>query len=304
MAGADYPNSTYYPASSNNYSAADRPSSHPIDKIVVHVTQGSWSGALNWFSNPNAGVSAHYTVRSSDGVIGQSVHEKDIAYHAGNWTYNQTSIGIEHEGYVSDPSWFTDEMYRSSAKLSAYLCDKYRIPIERTHILGHNEVPNATHTDPGQYWDWAKYMDYVKQYSASTAYSQVVDNTTSGRFYASSAWKGSSYSSQRYGKNYRYTTPKAVNDTARYKLKIPSTGDYEVYAWWPATPGYSSSAPIGVSTTSGLKWVRVDQRTNGGKWVSLGTFNMAEGDRYNVRFSRWTGAKGYVVADAIKVVKK
>lgn len=304
MASADYPNSTYYPASSNNYSSADRPSSHPIDKIIVHVVQGSWSSAINWFQNPNAGVSAHYTVRSSDGVVGQSVREKDIGYHAGNWTYNQTSVGIEHEGYVSDPSWFTDEMYRSSAKLSAYLCDRYRIPLDRQHILGHNEVPGATHTDPGQYWDWTKYIGYVKQYSASSAYSQVVDNTTSGRFYASSAWKSSSYSSQRYGKNYRYTSPKAVNDTARYKLKIPSTGDYEVYAWWPAVPGYNSSAPIGVSTASGLTWVRVDQTRNGGKWVSLGTFRMAEGDSYKVRFSRWTGAKGYVIADAVKVVRR
>src|SRR3712207_165691 len=95
-------------------------------RVVIHVTQGSWSGAVNWFQNPNAGVSAHYTVRSSDGKIAQSVSDTNIAYHAGQWPYNVHSIGIEHEGFVSDPKWFTPEMYRSSARLLAYLCRWYR----------------------------------------------------------------------------------------------------------------------------------------------------------------------------------
>ena len=166
----------YLPANSNNYTVANRPYSHLIDKIIIHVTQGSWSSALNWFQNPRAGASAHYTVRSSDGYLGQSVAEKDICWHAGNWSYNQTSIGIEHEGFVNDPSWFTEAMYDVSAQLSAYLVNKYGIPLDRAHILGHNEVPDpyslgqyggvTNHTDPGYYWDWYKYMDYVAYYAA------------------------------------------------------------------------------------------------------------------------------------------
>jgi N-acetyl-anhydromuramyl-L-alanine amidase AmpD len=166
--------SGYYPASSNNYTAANRPISNPIDKIIIHVAQGSWSSAINWFQNPIAQASVHYVVRSSDGFIGQSVLEKDIAWHAGNWGYNQTSIGIEHEGYVSDPKWFTEAMYDSSSWLSAHLCNKYGIPVDRYHIIGHNEVPDpyapgqyggvSNHTDPGFYWDWDKYMNYVWYY--------------------------------------------------------------------------------------------------------------------------------------------
>ncbi len=177
MASGEYPGSTWYGASSNNYTQANRPSSNPVDKIIIHVTQGSWSGAINWFLDPNAEVSVHYTVRSSDGFIGQSVQEKDIAWHAGNWSYNQTSIGIEHEGYVSDPNWFTETMYISSAQLTAYLCKKYGISIDRTHIIGHHEVPDPydpgqyggvnNHTDPGDYWDWTKYMDYVEYYAGT-----------------------------------------------------------------------------------------------------------------------------------------
>ncbi len=134
----------YLPANSNNYTAANRPYSHLIDKIIIHVTQGSWSSALNWFQNPRAGASAHYTVRSSDGYRGQSVAEKDICWHAGNWSYNQTSIGIEHEGFVSDPKWFTEAMYDSSAQLSAYLVNKYGIPLDRPTFWGTTRWPTRT----------------------------------------------------------------------------------------------------------------------------------------------------------------
>jgi N-acetyl-anhydromuramyl-L-alanine amidase AmpD len=165
---------TFYPAHSNNYTVANRPISNPIRGIVIHFAQGSWSSALNWFQNPVAQASAHYTIRSSDGFLGQSVSEKDIAWHAGNWSFNQASIGIEHEGYVGNPAWFTEAMYDSSAWMSAYLCYKYDIPADRYHIIGHNEVPDpydlgqyggvGNHTDPGSYWDWAKYMSYVEYY--------------------------------------------------------------------------------------------------------------------------------------------
>ncbi len=153
-----------YPASPNNYTRAYRPYSHRINKIIIHVAQGSWSSAINWFQNPRSRVSAHYVVRSWDGFIGKTVLRKNIAWHAGNWSYNQTSIGIEHEGYVNNPGWFTEAMYDSSARLSAYICKRYGIPVDRAHILGHNEVPGATHTDPGYYWNWYKYIDYVWYY--------------------------------------------------------------------------------------------------------------------------------------------
>lgn len=164
-AAADKPPVTWYPAHSNNFTSANRPSSNPINTIVIHVTQGSWSSALNWFQNPNAGVSAHYTVRSSDGRIGQSLADANIGWHAGNWSVNETSIGIEHEGYVDDPSWFTEELFDASARLAAFLCTEYGIPIDRNHIIGHNEVPGADHTDPGQWWWWSHYMDLVNGYA-------------------------------------------------------------------------------------------------------------------------------------------
>lgn len=154
----DYPSARWVPASSSNYSVRD---SRTINYIVIHVTQGSYSGSISWFQNPQAQTSAHYVIRSSDGQVTQMVQNKDIAWHAGNWDYNTKSIGIEHEGYVSDPAWFTDTMYRSSANLTKWLGQKYNIPLDRSHIIGHNQVPGATHTDPGTHWDWSYYMELV-----------------------------------------------------------------------------------------------------------------------------------------------
>ena len=302
MARPDYGRARWYGAYSGNYTAANRPSSNRINKIIVHVTQGSFSSAINWFKDSRAGVSAHYTVRSSDGFIGQSVEEKNIAWHAGNWTYNQTSIGIEHEGYVNNSSWFTDAMYRSSARLTAYLCKKYRIPIDRQHIIGHNQVPGATHTDPGWYWNWTKYMNYVKSYAGSSTYKQIVDNA-SPRFRASSAWGVSSYSSQKYGKNYRYIRPGGVNYRATFKLKIPKRGRYAVYAWWPADPGYNNRTRFRIRTSSGWVTKVVNQRRDGGRWVSLGIYTMDAGDRIYVFIPRRSSGSGYIIADAVMVKK-
>lgn len=160
---ADYPTALWAPANAANYTAADRPSEHVIDRVVIHVTQTTFDKALTIFQNPKKKVSAHYVVRSSDGRVAQCVREADIAWHAGNWEYNTRSVGIEHEGWVDRPAYFTDALYERSAQLTAVICERYGIPRDRTHIIGHHEVPGTDHTDPGRHWDWARYMRLVTQ---------------------------------------------------------------------------------------------------------------------------------------------
>jgi N-acetylmuramoyl-L-alanine amidase len=156
-----YPPTHWIPASTSNYRVSSRPTSYPIDFVVIHVTQETFQDAMKIFQDPAKQVSAHYMVASADGYIGQFVREKDVAWHAGNRDYNNRSIGIEHEGWVDKPEYFTDELYASSAALTAAVCDRYGVPKTRAHIIGHNEVPNADHTDPGKYWDWDRYIDLV-----------------------------------------------------------------------------------------------------------------------------------------------
>lgn len=102
-------------------------------------------------------------IRSRDGFIGQCVSDINIAYHAGNYAVNSRAIGIEHEAYNNAPSYYTNAMYNSSAKLVAHLCRRYGIPIDRNHIIGHNEV--VATTCPGRYWWWAEYIKRVRRYA-------------------------------------------------------------------------------------------------------------------------------------------
>ncbi|MFG3436724.1 N-acetylmuramoyl-L-alanine amidase [Nonomuraea sp. NPDC047897] len=139
-----------------------------VDYIVIHDTEGSYDGIKSMVTDPDY-VSWHYTVRSSDGHVAQHVRTKDVAWHAGNWDVNTRSIGVEHEGYLAKGgAWYTEAMYRASARLVRHLADLHDIPLDRAHILGHDNVPGTTpqtlpgmHDDPGPYWDWAHYFELM-----------------------------------------------------------------------------------------------------------------------------------------------
>ncbi|MBB5869050.1 uncharacterized lipoprotein YddW (UPF0748 family) [Allocatelliglobosispora scoriae] len=132
-------------------------------------------------------------------------------------------------------------------------------------------------------------------------FSVIVDNATAGRFTASAAWGTSSFSDQGYGADYRFATPVSSSDVAWFAVDVPSVGAYKVEVWYPANAGYNAATPFIVATTTGNRSVTVNQTANGGKWVSLGTFTLAAGDRNTVGVSRWTTGTGYVVADAVRI---
>lgn len=155
----EYPSAGFTPANSGNYTNASRGLSD-VNYVVIHDVEGSYEGCISWFQNPAANVSAHYVV-ANEGDITQMVWEGDIAWHAGNWSYNEQSVGIEHEGYASDPDSYPETMYVASAQLTRYLTDKYAIPRTRDYVIAHAQVPGSTHTDPGPYWEWDHYMELV-----------------------------------------------------------------------------------------------------------------------------------------------
>jgi len=147
----------YIPADSTNYSPGGITD---VQYVVVHTMQGSYAGSISWFQNPVADVSAHFCMRAEDGEITQMVRLADKAWHVGN--SNPVAIGIEHEGYVDDPSWYTWPMYTRSAQLARWLADRHGLPLDRDHIVGHVDLPNQTHTDPGPNWNWDLYMALVR----------------------------------------------------------------------------------------------------------------------------------------------
>ncbi len=132
----DYAGARWVSASEANWRRADRPDDYGIDMVIIHVTQGSFASAVKAFQDPQHKAAAHYIVRK-DGRITQMIRELDVAFHAGNRAYNERSVGIEHEGFVDRPQDFTDEMYEASARLTAGICARYDIPVDREHIIGH-----------------------------------------------------------------------------------------------------------------------------------------------------------------------
>lgn len=154
---AEYPLAvSFNPADPSNYTAGGIIS---YDYVVVHTMQGYYYGAQSWFQNPAANVSAHFCMQSSDGEVTQMVELGDRAWHVGS--SNAYAIGIEHEGFVDEPAWYTWEMYAGSALLTRWLTDELAIPRDRDHVVGHSELPNQTHTDPGDNWNWDLYMTLI-----------------------------------------------------------------------------------------------------------------------------------------------
>jgi len=233
---AEYPGAHWLAASPSNYSVANRPLSDRITTVVIHTTDGSYSGTLSWFRNPAAQASTQYVVRSRDGDVTQMVREKDEAWHAGNGAVNATSIGIEHEAFTTNCAWYTDSMYRSSAQLVAYLVTKYLIPVNRTHVIGHYQVPDPNHpgqfggfshhTDPGPCWDWPKYMSLVRDFagaSVGTTVQRIVDDSSRG-FKGPRGWKRTD-SAAAYGRSSGVTaTPKSGHEGGSHSDSRRATG--------------------------------------------------------------------------------
>jgi cell wall-associated NlpC family hydrolase len=130
-------------------------------------------------------------------------------------------------------------------------------------------------------------------------YTRVVDDT-SGRLFNAPGWKVGATSDLAHGGS--YATPGAGAADARFKLNVPTSSDYAIYAWWPSRRTNSTAARFGVRTSSGTNWTTVDQSRDGGYWVQIGTYNMKAGEYYAVRLSSRDGT-GQAVADAVALVR-
>ena len=171
----DYPRATWVAANPNNYTVSDRPLGYQVNMIVIHDIEGSAATGIKLFQDPGRAASAHYVI-SKAGAVYQMVAEKDIAWHAGNWDYNTRSIGIEHEGFACC-SYYTQAEYSASANVAASICSRWGVPLDRAHVIGHNQVPDPNHpglyggdthhSDPGPYWHWSGYLNLARRYAAS-----------------------------------------------------------------------------------------------------------------------------------------
>lgn len=129
--------------------------------VVIHVAAGTLSGMGVWFNNPASQVSAHYGI-GLKGTIHQYVDEKNTAWANGRvqnptstivktkgGNPNAYSISIEHEG--NDLSKGTKEQWEASRALIDEICERWKIPKDREHVIGHYEIfsgkPSCPATD-------------------------------------------------------------------------------------------------------------------------------------------------------------
>lgn len=133
------------------------------------------------------------------------------------------------------------------------------------------------------------------------AYNQVVDNPYRKNL-SRAGWTKAASKPGSYGEDY-WVAKSAKARTAAYKVKIPATDVYSVFAWWPRKAGKRAKARFGVRTVSGMEWSTVDQGKDGGYWVPIGEYKMKKGNRFSIRIRPGGGGRGRPVADAVAVVR-
>lgn len=263
---ADYPPALWNPAASCNYSSRN---GTQISAVTIHTVQGSYAGCISWFQNCAAGVSAHYVVRSVDGQVTQMVLESAKAWHVGS--ENPYTVGIEHEGYVSNPAWYTTAMYTSSAALTLDICNsnginelrtgwwpwlpttyynQSSIPGSCSKVKGHQHYPNQTHSDPGVNWDWDYFFRLINPAPTATVYT-----TASGTLYDSGGSAGNYQDDER--SIWTISPVNATNVTLTFNtFNIENTWDYvfiydgaDINA--PLIGYYTGSNSPGTFTSSG-----------------------------------------------------
>jgi len=185
---ADYSGAIWDPTTCNFSSRNGTAITH----VTIHTMQGSYAGSISWFKNCTAQVSAHYMVRASDGQVTQMVSEADKGWHVGN--SNPYAIGIENEGFVDDPTWYTTALYNANAAIVRDIATRRGFDLKRAYagaasavvnpisdcwiVKGHQHFASQSHTDPGIHWDWKRFYELLNPTFTPTVYTTATGTFT------------------------------------------------------------------------------------------------------------------------------
>lgn len=301
-----------------------------ITHVVIHTIGGHYNSSVEGWRSGRSCLTPHYVVRN-DGEVTQVVSERYRTAHANR--ANGYSIGIEHDGFATDPRYYTDAMYRSSAALVRDICARRNIPMDREHIIGHDEAPGTSHGDPGGYWDWDYFIALVNWGGDPRLEPRrIVVDTASPNFRASAAWTPvsrtasvplpwSPHPEHSWSASYRRAAPDAANaDHAWFGVMIPEYGWWEVALWWPVLrdnnpsvivradklghlPGNLAPAPLAFNTRTG-RTRRTLALPATPMWRPIGNLACVAGNTIWVGVSRLSTQRGWIIADAVRLLKK
>ncbi len=203
-----------------------------ISAVVLHHTAGGGTaqGTGRYFQNPSAQVSSHYTV-GKDGAIVQSVPDGKRAWHAGVSSFkgrddvNDFSIGIEIVNWGNGKDPYTDAQYNALINLVAWICQTYKVPVDR--ITGHKDValPRGRKTDPSPNFDWNRVRKGVEaklKGSSAPAPAPAPSNPPKGDQWLYTVKNGDSLSriaKQHLGNENRW---REIYELNRDKIKNPN----------------------------------------------------------------------------------
>lgn len=128
----------------------------------------------------------------------------------------------------------------------------------------------------------------------------VKDNGDPTGIAIAGSWQSSTGATGYYGSNYIYTGI-GSGATVTFTPTIGTAGTYDVYARWTTNANRATNTRYTINYAGGSSNVNVNQQTNNGTWVLLGSYSFNAGTTGNVVVSN-NGANGIVVADAVEFV--
>ncbi len=132
----------------------------------------------------------------------------------------------------------------------------------------------------------------------------IIDNTDKNYFEKNknNSWTSSNSISGYYGSDYFYGS-QDQNSWAKWKPHLTRTGEYEVFMRWTSDSNRADAVPVEIHYEQNSTYnTTVNQKLNGGQWISLGTFQLQQGSSNYVKIT--CSDFGYTIADAVKFVYK
>jgi hypothetical protein len=140
-------------------------------------------------------------------------------------------------------------------------------------------------------------------WSFATAGELILDNTDAT---FTGTWSTGTASTDKFGADYRFagTSTNGTTASAFFTPNIAVRGNYDVFVWHPQGGNRSTNTPVTVVYKSGVISTRINQETDGGQWIQVGTnLPFLPGTNGFVRISNATADDGQVVlADAVRFV--
>lgn len=142
-------------------------------------------------------------------------------------------------------------------------------------------------------------MGILQNYANSS--EVIVDNTDTASVSLTGSWTASAASAGYQGSNYLHDNNSGKGTkSVTFTPNLPVTADYEIFGKWTAASNRATNVPVSIQYAGGTANLTVNQQTNNGAWVSLGTYPFNAGISGSVTISNG-GTSGYVIADAVRL---